>query len=171
MVHERVEVFVEALRACDESVWQQTRYANNTGTCLWCSGGALVMVPDDPDGEWFCQAKGAEALTARLTPIVNAAFERLAAAAPTDTASTFDAHTPATRALLAAVEAVRHEARIDAEAAALDRVRGIFSQIVASKFGLVPPHVQQRIDAAGFDDLERWGRRIFTAPNAMLVVV
>lgn len=171
MVHERVEVFVEALRACDESVWQQTRYANNTGTCLWCSSGALVMVPDDSESEWFCQAKGAEALTERLTPIVTAALERLATAQPAEAAPTFDAHTPATRALLAAADALRQEAQRDAEAAALDRVRGIFSQIVASKFGLVPPHVQQRIDTAGFDDLERWGRRIFSAPNAMLVVV
>lgn len=171
MVEERVEVFVEALRACDESVWQQTRYANDTGTCLWCSSGALVMVPDDPELEWFCQAKGSEALTERLAPLVADALGRLVERPPEAAHPALGALTPATRALLTAAEAVQREARRDAEDEALDRVRGIFSQIVASKFGLLPPHVQQRINGASFDDIERWGRRIFTAPNAMLVVV
>ncbi len=170
MASDRAAIIGEILGELDITVWRTTRYANGTGTCMWCSTGALVMVPDSDDLEWFAQAEGGEELQARITPLVDA---RLAEAKTQPYGSlatdieTTDASSPTIRALVGLGEELRREGYAEA----LDEARTMFTSIMRAKFGPLPPILEHRIKAAEFDQLHRWSERLFTAPRAMLVVV
>lgn len=166
---DRVGILTEALGGVDVTVWRVTRYANDTGTCLWCSTGTLVMVPDDEALDWYCQATGADALTARIEPVVTPAIAaaRLRSAASEDGArAALDALSPATRELMHLADAIRLEGYEEGLVAA----RRLFTTIVRGRFGHVPPPVEHRIAGAGFSDLERWSERLTKASTPFLVV-
>lgn len=162
---DRVGIVLEALESIEITVWRQTRYANDTGTCLWCSTGALVMVPDDVELEWYCQATGAEELTARLEPIVQPKIVTAVEVAAARGAEPLDL-SPEQRALLEIGARMQQQGFDEA----LVRTRRIFARIMQSKFGPLPPMVEQRIELADFHQLERWSERLFTLPRAILVV-
>ncbi len=166
MDNDRARVIVEALEALDVGVWRQTRYANDTGTCLWCRDKTLVMVPDNDGQPWYCQAKGAEALDARLRPMVEA---RLAEAAERAAQAVTIGSTRLSSGQAALLE-ISERLRAEGFDEALVRARAVFTRIMRSRFGELPPMVEQRIAAADFDQLERWGERIFTLPRPILVV-
>ncbi|MEZ4436709.1 MAG: hypothetical protein R3F65_30285 [bacterium] len=169
MVIDRVGILTEVLGGVDVTVWRVTRYANDTGTCLWCSTGTLVMVPDDDALDWYCQASDAEALTARIEPAVTAAITaaRLRSDAIAEGArATLDALSPAARELLRLADALRREGYEEGLAAA----RRLFTTVVRGRFGHLPPPVEQRIAGAGFADLERWSERVAKAQSPFLVV-
>lgn len=166
---DRAAIIAGALETLEVGVWRTTRYANDTGTCLWCQSGALVMVPDDAQMEWFCQAKGGEALFEKLSPLVEPLLAEAAEKATIvaeSRAAGLAAMSPAQRALLDLGEQLRREGYDEAIAEA----RLMFANIMQSKFGQLPPTVRARIDQAQFYQLQRWSQRIFSMPRAILVV-
>lgn len=169
MAIDRVGILTDALGGVDVTVWRVTRYANDTGTCLWCSTGTLVMVPDDEALDWYCQATGADELAARIEPTVTPAIAaaRLRSAAIAEGArASLDALSPATRELIRLTDAIRREGYEEGLVAA----RRLFTTIVRGRFGHVPPPVEQRIAGAEFADLERWSERVAKAQSPFLVV-
>lgn len=170
MAIDRVGIITEALTGHDVTVWRVTRYANDTGSCLWCSTGALVMIPDDEALDWYCQATGADELTIRLQPTVAAAFiaaREQADAVGEATRGALDALSPAARSLLRVADDLRREGYDDG----LAITRRLFATIVRGRFGHLPPPVEQRIATADFEQLERWSERIAKAATPFLVVV
>jgi hypothetical protein len=170
MAIDRVGIITEALTGHDVSIWRVTRYANDTGSCLWCSTGALVMVPDDDALDWYCQATGADELSARLQPTVAAALtaaRERAGAVDALARTALDALSPAARSLLKIADDLRREGYDDG----LVITRRLFATIVRGRFGTLPPPVEQRIATADFAQLERWSERIAKAATPFLVVV
>lgn len=166
---DRAAIIAEALEALDVGIWRRTRYANDTGTCLWCSTGSLVMVPDDEELEWYCQAEGSTELSPRLAAEAGPRLEAAARAAAEIAASAAawrSELSPAQQALLAASEDLRREGFDEG----LSRARIMFAELMRSKFGPLPPMVEARIATADFHQLERWAGRLFTLPRAILVV-
>ena len=160
---------VEVLEALSVKVWRKTRYANNTGTCLWCATDELVMVPDDEDAPFFVQGKGDP--DALMTKLEAALPDRLAerdAVVPTGMGSVpgLDGAPTAQAALNDAVQALLAEG----ERRGLERARGIFASAVVSHFGTLPPMVEQRIAHASYADLERWSSRLGKVPSAFMAV-
>lgn len=171
MAIDRLAIITEALAEIEIEIWRETRYANNTGSCLWCNNGSLVMVPDDLDLDWFCQAKGAEALMEQLRPIVEA---KLATAQPAVAAVLQSAEgggegaaDPLRLALLNAGEALYAQGRDES----LDRMRVIFTTIMRGRFKSLDPIIEQRIANASLEQIERWAERVHDMPRAILVVV
>lgn len=165
---DRLAIILEALAEVGTEVSRQTRYANNTGTCIWCRTGPLVMVPDDPGRPWFCQAKGSEELSEKLTPLVE---ERLEAA---KTAPVTLGAGPGAKTLDAARSALLHAGEAlyaQGQDASLDRVRAIFTTIMRGQFKSLDPIVEQRIASASWDQIERWSERVHQMPRAIMVVV
>ena len=160
---------VDILEALDVKVWRKTRYANNTGSCLWCSTDELVMVPDDEAAPIFVQGKGdPEGLMAKIEsalPERLASSKYAAANGPTAVVGLEDAPEVQT-ALQGAVSALLAEG----ERQGLQRARGIFAAAVVSHFGPLPPMVAQRIAHAGYDELERWADRLGKAPSVFMAV-
>ncbi len=165
----REACIIEVLETLSIKVWRKTRYANNTGTCLWCSTDELVMVPDDENAAFFVQGKGdpeglmatlESALPKRLATRVTAASDGQETVMGLDDAPTAQA------ALQSAVDALLAEG----ELRGLWRARRIFAAAVVSHFGPLPPMVTQRIDHAGYDDLERWAGRLGKVASAFMVV-
>lgn len=169
MASDRATLILGVLEELGVDVWRSTRYANNTGTCMWCSTGALVMVPDSDKLEWFAQAEGAEELQARMAPLVEARLTE-AATQPYGVLATDlqvdGASSPALRALVGLGEQLRREGYDEA----LGEARTMFVGIMRSKFGPLPPIIEHRIQSADFGQLQRWSERIFTVSRAMLVV-
>lgn len=166
---DRLAIITQALEEIEESVWRTTRYANDSGTCLWCTDGTLVMVPDDLDLEWFCQAKGGDELQARLAPLVQPRLDEAARTAELVTdalEANYAALSPAQRTLVELGEQLRREGYQEG----LEQARRMFAGIMRSKFGQLPPMVEMRIEHAEFHQLERWGERLFSVPRAILVV-
>jgi len=165
----REACIVEVLETLEVKVWRKTRYANNTGTCLWCSTDELVMVPDDESAAFFVQGKGdPEGLMAKLE---SALPERLAArvVATSDGQGSvvgLDDAPTAQAAVQGAVDALLAEG----ELRGLSRARGILAAAIVSHFGPLPPMVAQRIEHAGYDDLERWAGRLGKVASAFMVV-
>ena len=165
----RVDCIVEVLAEVDVGVWRKTRYANNTGTCLWCTSDELVMVPDDENAAFFTQGKGdPEALMAALEAKLP---ERLAQRSESAEGSTAEiaalGGAPTVQAALnTAVDALLAEG----ERRGLERARGILATAIASHFGPLPPMVAQRIAHGEYADLERWAQRLGQVPSAFMVV-
>jgi hypothetical protein len=165
----RVDCIVEVLGELDVGVWRKTRYANNTGTCLWCTTDELIMVPDDETAALFAQGKGEpEALMAALETKLP---ERLAQRSDPAEGSAGEiaalGEAPTVQAALnAAVDAILAEG----ERRGLERARGILATAVASHFGPLPPMVSQRIAHGEYADLERWAQRLGQVPSAFMVV-
>jgi len=169
MQFDRTPIIVDGLKALGVGVGRSTRYANDTGTCLWCANGALVMVPDDPEKPWFCQAKGADELLEQLTPLVEPRLAKAAADAAVAAdaiASNIASMTSGQRALIQLGDQLRQEGYEEA----LVESREMFAAIMRGKFGSLPPPVEQRIRRADFSQLHRWSKRLFTLPRAILVV-
>jgi len=166
MTIDRAAIFAEALAAIGVVPWRTTRYANDTGTCFWCDTGTLVMVPDSMELDWYCQAKGAEELTPRLTPEVEARLEAASRAGPAATAEAGREMSSTDAALLGLANQIRREGFDEA----LGHARLMFEGIMESKFGPLPPMIRQRIAQADFNQLQRWSKRLFTMPRALLVV-
>ena len=165
----REDCIVDLLGELDVDVWRKTRYANNTGTCLWCSTDELVMVPDDEKAAFFVQGKGdPQALMASLEAHLP---ERLAQRpAPgegpgTEISALVDAPS-AQAAVNAAVDALLAEG----EQRGLDRARNILASAIVSHFGPLPPMVAQRIAHASYEDLERWAGRLGKVASSFMVV-
>ncbi len=149
----RVDLVLAALKTLGVSSGRQTRYGNNTGTCLWCDQGSMVMVPDEVGTEVFVQGPNADELGAILQSM-----------GPFEPAPTEGRH----GALIAAGEAL-FEAGIEE---GLVEAREVFQEVMRSYFeGHVPGTVQNRIRHAGFEDLKRFAKQLKGAQNAMLVVV
>lgn len=169
MHFDRAAIIVDALTELSVGVGRSTRYANDTGTCLWCANGALVMVPDDPEQPWFCQAKGADELAERLTPVVEPRLAKATADATIAAdaiASDRASMSPGQRALLQLGDQIRQEGFDEA----LAESRQMFAAIMRGRFGSLPPLVERRIQTADFYLLHRWSTRLFTLPRATLVV-
>lgn len=153
---DRVALFTEILESLEVEVWRSTRYARDTGTCLWCTSGPMVMIPDDASQPWVCQSKGADALGPRLEEALAARQMAARDAAPSD----------ARQALVEAGERL-WQAGFDE---ALGKARELFATLLRSRFESVPAIVEQRIASADFDQLQTWSGRLWTVPSAMLVV-
>lgn len=61
----RHEAIVATLTAAGVRVWRQSPYGMGTGLMLWCSTGAMVMVPNE--GDTWVQGPEGEAAAAVLT--------------------------------------------------------------------------------------------------------
>lgn len=66
MSEERSARLKARLEAEGLHVWRTTRYGNDTGSALWVSNGALVMVPDAEDVEIAVQGREPAAVEAVL---------------------------------------------------------------------------------------------------------
>lgn len=163
---DRTAIIIEALEALEVMPWRHTRYANDTGTCLWCDTGSLVMVPDDMALDWFCQATGAEELDARLRPEVEARISAAADAGEQAASVGGQSLSASEVALLEVGGRIRQEGLDEG----LRRARVIFTRIMRGRFGELPAMVEQRIAVADFDQLERWSERVFSLPRAVLIV-
>lgn len=161
-MNERAEVMRRALAEVGVEVWHTTRYANDSGTCLRCVTGTMVMVPDDESRSCLFQADGADELRARVEPV----FERLLAEA----AETLLASGPRA-ALLAAGDALRREGYDAGYQAALDQAREVFEALMIARFGALPPAVSDRIRQASFADMHRWAQRAASVRHVTALVV
>ncbi len=61
----RHEAIVAALSAAGVRVWRQSPYGMGAGLMLWCSTGAMVMVPHE--GDTWVQGPEGDAAAALLT--------------------------------------------------------------------------------------------------------
>jgi hypothetical protein len=61
----RHEAIVATLTAAGVRVWRQTSYGMGKGLMLWCSTGAMVMVPHE--GDTWVQGPEGDAAAALLT--------------------------------------------------------------------------------------------------------
>jgi len=146
MTIDRAKIMQTALDELGVKVWQSIRYANDSGTCLRCATGTMVMVPDDPGEPYFFQADGAEELKARVEPV----FERLA-----DEAAGALIAGGARASLLAAGDALFQEGYDAGYEAALTEARVVFEKLVLGKYGALPPALSARIHQASFTDMAR----------------
>lgn len=148
---DRLTIIQKALERLGVEVWHSVRYANDTGTCLRCVSGTMVMVPDDASVPYFMQADGAEELKERVDPL----FEQLMAEA-------VEAHAAggARAALLSAAEDLYQEGYDAGYEAALASARGVFEAVILGKFGAMPQSLSTRIHEASFADMSRWAARI-----------
>lgn len=162
MTPDRAAIMRMALDEVGVEVGQHTRYANDTGTCLRCTTGTMVMVPDDASQPYFTQASGAEALQARLDPV----FDRL-----WREAAETQVHRSARDALAAAGDALFHEGFDAGYQAALGEARKVFGRMIVAKFGAVPPSVSMRIQLASFDDMARWAARLSSVRHVTAVII
>jgi hypothetical protein len=162
MTMDRSKIMQRALEELGVEVWTSTRYANDSGTCMRCVTGTLVMVPDDPGKPHFFQADGAEELEARVNPV----FERLA----DEAAGALRAGGPRA-ALLAAGDALFQEGYESGYEAALNEARVVFEKVVLGKFGALPPALSVRIQQASFADMAHWADRIAQVRHATALIV
>ncbi|MCA9539495.1 MAG: hypothetical protein KC620_11445, partial [Myxococcales bacterium] len=153
---DRVGIIEAALAELGIKPWRQTRYANNTGTCLWCDNGSLTMVPDDIELEYFCQATGAEELIVRLKliadPRIAAAMAAPSVAAPVEVTDLGEGH----RALLAAGDALYRAGYNEA----LEEAREVFVVAIRSRFGDLPPTLEERIRKGSLGEMKEWAERL-----------
>lgn len=162
MTIDRLAIMQKVLTQLGAEVWHSTRYANDTGTCLRCVTGTMVMVPDDPSRPYFLQADGAEELQAQVDPL----FDVFAAEAADD----INAGGPRA-ALLAAADALHEQGYEAGYEAALVMARDVFEKVVLGKYGALPPAVSSRIHQASFADLARWAERMAHVQHATALIV